>query len=779
MSELLIFINLELPILISTPNMTIFIGLRIASIILKIFAYQKFKVPKKNLKTTMLTLALVYLNLNLIMLNFYSLSIELFIITTIEFLNIFFNIVAPIFMNFKLKKDIKWALMKKALYFRPDPLFILKDDYHKKPLLINSEALSLLKVKKEMFNEKLREVFVTSHIIPKNDSCMSIIDIEPESVFLKKDEIKENVEIDCHAPEYNGLEGLLKFMNLNNIECYASNLMIKKKNETKNTRFKCYINKVSIFNQNYFIFILLDQGKHDETESIKKMIEFNKRLYCSFSHELKTPINGALPILEMLKDSEKINEESISFLDFSIGSLKILHNSIDNIINYYLFQNDQFILSKNEFTISSFLTEIDEIIQPSMTIKKLNFAIIMDSDYAPKILKSDYVRLREILLNLLTNAVQFTNSGNIKLKVDLIKEEPLTFEFCVEDTGIGIDQKTLDKIHKKLKDPENENLIINTTGSCLGLIVSEKICRLLGDKNGLHIKSCKNLGSSFSFVIISDGFNGCQSPTYRPSEVLTIYDSPNATNKSPRRQTMKLTEISRIINNSNKIEERIKRNKSMQLVKLYSHISSDIFSSDNKEMEVAKIDFEEKLNNYDFTYGAKFIEKKIKISKKFPTYRSIETLKHLTRNYRTEENSSVTMLMKCDCDQILAVDDDAFNLLSLEMILKSFNLTCCKVMSGVEAIEKLKKTKCTQDPCFGLRLVFMDYQMPLMDGVETTKRIIKMIENKVIPDITIIGCTAFVLKEQVMNCLDAGMKDVVYKPLTKNILKNIIEEWLY
>lgn len=134
--------------------------------------------------------------------------------------------------------------------------------------------------------------------------------------------------------------------------------------------------------------------------------------------------------------------------------------------------------------------------------------------------------------------------------------------------------------------------------------------------------------------------------------------------------------------------------------------------------------------------------------------------------------------MQCECEEILYVDDDAFNLLSLELILKSFNLKCCKVMNGVEAIKELKKKKCENNNCPRFKLIFMDYQMPIMDGIETTKKIVEMIKKNEIPETAIIGCTAFVSIDEISKCYAVGMKDVIIKPINKNLVKNVINEWI-
>ena len=139
----------------------------------------------------------------------------------------------------------------------------------------------------------------------------------------------------------------------------------------------------------------------------------------------------------------------------------------------------------------------------------------------------------------------------------------------------------------------------------------------------------------------------------------------------------------------------------------------------------------------------------------------------------------INEIMECHCEDILIVDDDAFNLLSLELILKNFNLKCEKAMNGKEALDKFINKRCSSNHCKGYKLIFMDYQMPIMDGVESTTEIMKFDHARQMGHIKIIGCTAFTTKNEVSNCLNAGMKDVIFKPINKEIVGNILKEWLH
>ena len=133
---------------------------------------------------------------------------------------------------------------------------------------------------------------------------------------------------------------------------------------------------------------------------------------------------------------------------------------------------------------------------------------------------------------------------------------------------------------------------------------------------------------------------------------------------------------------------------------------------------------------------------------------------------------------QCQCPQILIVDDDAFNLFTMELLIKKLNFSCAKASNGVEAINFLKEFKYCNKNCKGMQLILMDYQMPELDGVETSKKIIMMREKGEVGNLKIVGCTAFCAKNEVFSMMEAGMNDVIFKPVSKEILVEVLRKYV-
>lgn len=530
----------------------------------------------------------------------------------------------------------------------------------------------------------------------------------------------------------------------------------------------------------FYTLILSNENKKERISQLEMIVESNKRFFSSFSHELKTPINGSLPLIEMVRISISTDIRNSELLEIAIGSIKLLHNSIDNILNFYLFESGQFIINASNFWLRDLIDEIKSIISPIAMVKNIQLNFKIGENFDRLKIYTDYEKLRQLLLNLSTNAIQFTNTGTVELLVEVKSDNPLKMNFIIKDTGIGIDEFRLSNLNKLLIDEESFfEKQINSSGSCLGLLICQRIIFLLGGEQGLEIKSQLGLGSEFSFFI--DGGIILKSKNIAPFHDLTFANSYNELVIKARMNTCL-------------IEKEKKKNKSMirityPIIKTTRTDGSKQSHNVSSRLSHNSMDFNEKLHYlYNFDISLNFDKINDDKCEKSEGVDSDLIMKDVRR--RNSELTAKSLIFRkettfdfgrkrCDCVDVLVVDDDAFNLLSIELMLKSFNLKCLKVMAGVEAIEKLKKLhNSCEHKCKGIKLIFMDYQMPIMDGLQTTTEIMNLIKKNEINDIPIIGCTAFISKDKILDCLEIGMKDVIFKPITRNVIKRIIEEWL-
>ena len=561
--------------------------------------------------------------------------------------------------------------------------------------------------------------------------------------------------------------------------------------ETKNPRYKLRLQKKRYLNE---ITYFLSFEKVEKTLILKEKYDSKTRLLSAFTHELKTPLNGSIPILEELKN-ERSETNFKLYLEISVASLKILENSLNNIIDYSLTISDQFMINLAQIDFEELLGEVFMIVKTQINLKNLDFCIDIDTELLNKKIMTDYNRLKQLILNILLNSIQFTLKGHILMTVSVVLEAPLTIQFNIKDTGVGMDQENLGKLREKLNKWNIMNQI-NKTGNCLGLTLSHMIAKLLGpNHDGLDINSTINEGTYITFEIIDHNElnNNKESKYCEEIKHLNYIElRKNTLSGSLKRKMSFSTSNHKDIISFSKFIEKVKKN-NKEIHKTVINNSISIILTENDPVKSSEL-VENKaldINNYDF--DQQFLNKShnivIKRKNNRRTSKGIYSLHNIgfsSNSWASENNKS---FLKSDKklneedfgsidefkDEILIVDDDAFNLLSLELILKSLKYKCKKALNGKEAINKLKERKNNNEKNFCL--IFMDYQMPIMDGVEATKNIIELINKKIIKDIPIIGCTAFTTKSEISNCLNAGMKDVIFKPLNKNVVTNVLKDW--
>lgn len=614
--------------------------------------------------------------------------------------------------------------------------------------------------------------------------------------------------------------------------------------------------------------------KIDSLLDLKAKNDLKTRLLSAFSHELKTPLNGSIPMLEALSASPKLDPDLRSpYLDNTVACLKLLDNSLSNILDYSLMASDQFLVNLGYFAVQELVFDALSIVRPQVKIKGLELYVEADAITIQRPLNSDYTRGKQILLNILSNAVQFTNKGEILLKVTICKDFD-GVEFEVRDTGIGIPEPKLSLLKEKLALGLEEQQV-NSTGSCLGLTISNQLALLLGVR-GLEIESGPS-GTSVRFMLKDQTKTGA---VVGEAEVRIRNGEKSMTFLERSQEALQRMELRRRLNfsfyhgNSNKYihaqsedievatkpEDLDTSNGLRRKLELYNFgglIGAKIevgFKPDNNynfyskptenevnpfiHGEVKSPDFIQeagKSPSSGFGSGTKldvFIEHNtlksgVDVLRRRASAQHIQKgpafflnhkslpLKEFSKTGGVLSQTSIPMkepykmltLLKeqsshkdagdaqelaavidsCsivvsippqhECPQVLIVDDDAFNLFSLETLFRMFDYRCRKAMNGKEAVDFLVgQPKCAH--CSGVRLIMMDYQMPVMDGIESTRNIMTLIQSGKIGEVPVIGCTAFTAKNEISRCFEAGMKDVVFKPVTRGTVAMVVENWL-
>lgn len=242
--------------------------------------------------------------------------------------------------------------------------------------------------------------------------------------------------------------------------------------------------------KNQKIELVQAKEKAEESDLLKSSFLAN------MSHEIRTPMNAILGFTTIMKDSE-LNKKQEGYIKIIESSGNHLLELINDIIDISELESNQIRLNINKVNLNNLINEIIKVFNVSLINNKKDIKII--SNYEFKVgedeINTDAKRLRQILINLLGNAVKFTDSGTIKI-VYTLKNEELLFE--IEDTGIGISEKELPIIFDRFRQAD-ETTTKQYGGTGLGLSISKACVNLLGGK--ISVKSVKEVGSVFSFTI--------------------------------------------------------------------------------------------------------------------------------------------------------------------------------------------------------------------------------------------------------------------------------------
>lgn len=643
--------------------------------------------------------------------------------------SIFFILIRDIYKIIKEKKNdnLSW---KQLIDEMPIGFVIISK--------LSNELLFINKYAKDIFEYKGNEISPINFINEKIGKMICFTNLKnryktPSEKNIGLEKLIKNPK-SINIDKYCTLKEILHLFSIFKDGKKQENQLIHL--ETTNNEFRklsikidcnLYFNKMRCYSICFEDITLRETNKE-----LRQNCEFQSNLLKSFSHELKTPLNGSIPLLE-------IGISSISQQDLvvqknllpALKSIKLLDFVLSSIIDLNSINSNQFVLNIAKINLKDLIFSLFSLVEPQSEQKNLALVFLKDEDVSDYIY-TDPQRLSILLLNLLTNALKFTYSGEIKVHISRKSVE--VCKISVMDTGIGISDPILKKMNEyfEKKPQEYSNFFsFNDSGTCLGLNISNKLAYILSDKDflkrrGLVVES-SNQGSIFTFEVCNN-FN--EHIRYRRSTInLSLFIMNEAEKSNYDSSCYNFSSVSEIGQEKNE-----------GLVKA------------------------EKKNILNYMKNYKF----------FGINSSLIPEKKENSDKQIDEE------LKCKCPSVLIVDDDPFNQLSLELILKNLGFKSKKANHGLEAISMLIKSKdeekCSNE-CHSFEIIFMDYQMPIMNGVEASNKIKEMIKNNVIDKAIVIGCTAFCTRLEVEKFWNAKIDDLIIKPVSVSKVQEILEKW--
>ncbi len=507
----------------------------------------------------------------------------------------------------------------------------------------------------------------------------------------------------------------------------------------------------------------------------------------NMSHEIRTPLNGVIGFTELLKNTD-LSPIQQQYVDNANVSGHALLGVINDILDFSKIEAGMLTLEKVDTNIFEIIENCIDIIKHSAAKKEIE--LLLDLDYQmPQVCLTDPIRLKQVLTNFLSNAVKFTESGEVEIKVNFEKINPDQgkYIFSIRDTGIGITNEQKTVLFRAFSQADS-----STTrkygGTGLGLVISDAIVKKMG--GSLNVESEHNVGSTFSFDILTTTKNvtiDSNPPIQSIKKILIIDDNPK--NSLIIKKMLKLQNIdSEVCDSGMSALERLNSGERYD-VAIFDHHMPILngLETIRKIRDDLKIKFKDLpiILLYSSTDDIKIFETCKDLDVSFTLCKPIKfkELENYIRQLDQPGNSSSFLkedhlsssevpknLSNEDKIKILIAEDLPLNISLLKSILKKLlpNIQFIEAINGRDAVEKYK----LHDP----EMVFMDVQMPEMDGLEATK-LIREHEYSTGLKSRIIALTAGAFKEDEDRCINAGMSEFLTKPVKIEDIKKILSSY--
>lgn len=496
----------------------------------------------------------------------------------------------------------------------------------------------------------------------------------------------------------------------------------------------------------------------------------------NISHELRTPLNSIDGFIHLMLRQDNLSNEQNLYLQTIRKSSAHLLALINDVLDFSKIDAGKLELETAPFDLEEAIFDVMDMLSPLAAQKQIDMAFYYGDD-VPQYIVGDVLRFKQILTNLISNAIKFTPDGEIIVRARMEQDgmEQCLLHFSVQDSGIGLSGTDRKKLFESFSQGDT-SVTRQFGGTGLGLAISKQLVHLMQGQIGFEDnqeRAPTEKGSTFWFTAMFgvEDEHEQQHPNFEHIHVLSFLAHPATANV-----------LRHYLENY-----QVKHTETQSILDLFSRLNQLKDQSENTwlivdhsgDSEALLKEIRSRYSGHLAVYGYQMVlEPNILTEYRArPLYQPLSrtALIQLLSNQPVFEQDSLESFNGRGL-HILAVDDHLPNLIVLEALLGELNVTTTKALSGQEALDILHHQIERKEKLFDL--IFMDIQMPVMSGIDTT-RAIRSLESTLEGEVhlPIIALTAHALADEKNKLLKVGMDDYVTKPIQIDQLIHILTQW--